>query len=103
MRRVAVLQAGDQILARDGTDEAAVVVGPTHAGFELDGRVVVGERLVVLMLGEVCVAAIVVSDGIVGICLERFVEIGDRLVVPAFLRKEGGAIGKRLRVARGDF
>ncbi len=67
LRRVAVLQAGDQVLAGDGADEAAVVVGEPHIGVELEGRVVVGQRLVVVVLGELGVAAIVVGDGIVGI------------------------------------
>ena len=59
-RLVAVVQGVDQVLADDGAGQAAVVEGDRQPRVEPDRLAVVGDRLVVLALGEIGEAAVVV-------------------------------------------
>src|SRR5271157_4544174 len=56
---------------------AAVVVGQCEPGIEPDGLVVVGDGLVVVLLGKPCVAAVVVGECVPRIEPDGLVVVGD--------------------------
>src|SRR5271157_5807310 len=68
---------------RSGQEQhhAAVAVGQCVPGIEPDGLVVVGDGLVVVLLGPPCVAAADVGVCVAGIEPDGLVVVGDGLVV----------------------
>jgi hypothetical protein len=88
------------MVALGGPDERPVVIGLRVRAVDLDGPVVVVQRLVVAVLRAVDVAAPDIGGGVVGIRRDGAVVVGEGKVRPAGLAVDERAVGQCLDIVR---